>query len=89
MGKAREPQVILKSDQRGILLEMGREGKLTAKSSVWDESKPFPRCERPKALGCDRQSRRRRLAPVYDWFTEQFDTRDLKEAKALLDELAA
>jgi predicted ATPase len=29
------------------------------------------------------------LAPVYDWFTEGFDTRDLKEAKALLDELAA
>jgi predicted ATPase len=28
------------------------------------------------------------LAPVYDWFTEGFDTRDLKEAKALLDELA-
>jgi predicted ATPase len=27
------------------------------------------------------------LAPVYDWFTEGFDTRDLKEAKALLDEL--
>jgi predicted ATPase len=29
------------------------------------------------------------LAPVYGWFTEGFDTRDLKEAKALLDELAA
>jgi predicted ATPase len=28
------------------------------------------------------------LAPVYDWFTEGFDTRDLKEAKALLAELA-
>ena len=28
------------------------------------------------------------LAPVYDWFTEGFDTRDLQEAKALLDELA-
>jgi len=28
------------------------------------------------------------LAPVYDWFTEGFDTLDLKEAKALLDELA-
>ena len=27
------------------------------------------------------------LAPVYDWFTEGFDTLDLKEAKALLDEL--
>ena len=29
------------------------------------------------------------LAPVYDWFTEGFDTRDLKEAKALLDTLAS
>ncbi len=29
------------------------------------------------------------LAPVYNWFTEGFDTRDLKEAKALLDELKA
>jgi predicted ATPase len=27
------------------------------------------------------------LAPVYDWFTEGFDTKDLKDAKALLDEL--
>jgi len=27
------------------------------------------------------------LAPVYGWFTEGFDTRDLKEAKALLDDL--
>jgi hypothetical protein len=27
------------------------------------------------------------LAPVYGWFTEGFDTRDLKDAKALLDEL--
>ena len=28
------------------------------------------------------------LAPVYGWFTEGFDTLDLKEAKALLEELA-
>jgi predicted ATPase len=28
------------------------------------------------------------LAPIYDWFTEGFDTADLKDAKALLDELA-
>ena len=27
------------------------------------------------------------LAPVYGWFTEGFDTADLKEAKSLLDEL--
>jgi class 3 adenylate cyclase/predicted ATPase len=29
------------------------------------------------------------LAPIYAWFTEGFDTLDLKEAKALLDELHA
>ena len=28
------------------------------------------------------------LAPVYEWFTEGFDTADLQEAKALLQELA-
>jgi hypothetical protein len=28
------------------------------------------------------------LTPIYGWFTEGFDTPDLKEAKALLDELA-
>ena len=28
------------------------------------------------------------LAPIYDWFTEGFDTADLQEVKALLDELA-
>jgi len=28
------------------------------------------------------------LAPVYNWFTEGFDTKDLKEAKALLEELS-
>ena len=28
------------------------------------------------------------LAPIYHWFTEGFDTADLQEAKALLDELA-
>ena len=27
------------------------------------------------------------LAPVYSWFTEGFDTKDLKDAKALLDDL--
>jgi predicted ATPase len=28
------------------------------------------------------------LAPTYGWFTEGFDTRDLKEAKTLLDKLS-
>ena len=34
------------------------------------------------------QEARELLAPVYGWFTEGFDTRDLKEATALLEELA-
>ena len=31
---------------------------------------------------------RQLLGEVYDWFTEGFDTRDLVEAKTLLDELS-
>jgi predicted ATPase len=34
-----------------------------------------------------RQAARNLLAPIYDWFAEGFDTLDLKQAKALLDEL--
>jgi hypothetical protein len=48
--------------------------------------------KRGTALARPGQARRgpRVLAPVYyGWFTEGFDTRDLKEAKALLDELTA
>jgi class 3 adenylate cyclase/predicted ATPase len=43
-------------------------------------------------LWCDQDKRnqaRDLLAPLYGWFTEGFDTRDLKEAKVLLDELHA
>jgi len=43
-------------------------------------------------LGANRTGRRKLttlLAPVYGWFTEGFDTLDLKDAKALLDELAS
>ena len=42
-------------------------------------------------LRCDQGRRadgRDLLAPVYERFTEGFDTRDLKSAKALLDELS-
>ena len=48
----------------------------TALARLWrDQGKP--------------QQARELLAPVYGWFTEGFDTRDLKEAKALLEELAS
>ena len=36
-----------------------------------------------------RQQARDLLAPVYGWFTEGFDTLDLKEAKSLLEQLRA
>ena len=36
-----------------------------------------------------RDEARELLAPVHSWFTEGFDTVDLKEAKTLLDELAS
>jgi predicted ATPase len=37
----------------------------------------------------NRREARAMLAPLYGWFTEGFDTLDLKDAKALLDELNA
>ena len=36
-----------------------------------------------------RDEARAMLAEIYSWFTEGFDTPDLKDAKALLDELGA
>jgi predicted ATPase len=36
-----------------------------------------------------RDEARELLAPVHGWFTEGFDTPDLKQARALLNELAA
>jgi predicted ATPase len=63
----------------GIVAYSGWGGELRASMSLarfWrDQGKP--------------QQARELLAPVYGWFTEGFDTRDLKEAKALLDELGA
>jgi hypothetical protein len=35
-----------------------------------------------------RNEARKMLTEIYGWFTEGFDTADLKDAKALLDELA-
>jgi predicted ATPase len=37
----------------------------------------------------DREAARAMLAEIYNWFTEGFDTLDLKEAKALLETLRA
>jgi hypothetical protein len=41
MGKGRERQIILKTDQRTLLLELGLGGKFQAKSSGWDGNRTF------------------------------------------------
>ena len=51
----------------------------------------LPPATRLARLWADRRRRieaRELLAPIYGWFTEGFDTRDLREAKALLDALS-
>jgi hypothetical protein len=40
MGK-REPQIILKTDERKVVLELGLGRKFGAKSTVWDENRVF------------------------------------------------
>jgi len=47
-------------------------------------SEPRP----PVARSRRRSEARALLAPVYGWFTEGFDTHDMREAKALLDALS-
>jgi hypothetical protein len=41
MGKKRQPEIILKTDESDIHLELGRGGKFAAKSSGWDENRVF------------------------------------------------
>jgi hypothetical protein len=68
--------------------------------SIQQKLKRISKCTRGRALGSPRRNEPRAplarpgqgaaselLAPVYGWFTEGFDRRDLKEAKALLKEL--
>jgi predicted ATPase len=42
-----------------------------------------------RRINLQRGEARDLLAPIYGWFTEGFDTLDLKQAKTLLDELAS
>jgi hypothetical protein len=38
-GKGREPQIILKTDERRIFLDLGLERKFTARSGAWDDTR--------------------------------------------------
>ena len=50
---------------------------------------PPPASHGSGAIRASEMEARELLAPIYDWFTEGFETLDLKDAKALLDELNA
>ena len=45
------------------------------------------KCDAPSGALAKEDAARALLSPLYAWFTEGFDTRDLKDAKALLGEL--
>jgi predicted ATPase len=84
-----------------LLLSRSEENELEAKAS-FNKALEVARRQQAKSLelraatslsGLWRDQGKRKeahevLAPIYDWFTEGFDTADLKEANALLDELA-
>jgi predicted ATPase len=53
----------------------------------WLELRAATSLARPWAEQGERRKAHDLLAPVYGWFTEGFDTADLKDAKALLDAL--
>lgn len=37
----RQPQIILKTDERKVVLELGMKGKFAVKSTAWDENRVF------------------------------------------------
>jgi class 3 adenylate cyclase/tetratricopeptide (TPR) repeat protein len=86
--------------QGNMLLTLGKRGEAEAglrraltiaqqQQSRWWELRAAMSMARLWRDQGKRNEARNLLAPVYDWFTEGFDTHDLKEAKALLDALAS
>jgi predicted ATPase len=75
----------LEGAERNYLASLGRARQQQAKSWELRTATSYAR------LMCD-QGRIREaydlLEPIYGWFTEGFDTLDLREAKAMVDELA-
>jgi len=85
---------------RTLLLRGGPDARTEARSQL-DQALTTARNQHAKALELRAamdlaalwidQGRREKaldlLAPIYDWFTEGFDTQDLKQAKSLLDQL--
>lgn len=85
-----------------LLLKEGSPGAATRAEACFQQALGIARSQQAKSwelcaatslarLWCaqfKRQEAYDLLTPVYDWFTEGFDTADVKDAKALLDELS-
>ncbi len=85
-----------------LLLQLGeivwlKLSNASAPRSRWpggSQQRPMSCARRPASRGClpsrdAAKKARATLAEIYNWFTEGFDTADLKDAKALLEELTA
>jgi hypothetical protein len=75
---AREPKTILKTDERKIVLELGRAGKFAAKSSGWDENRVFLegdkvviKVERGSWVLTHPPAEPRKPEPVQDYFPDE------------------
>jgi predicted ATPase len=87
--------------QGELLLQAARQGRETEAAACWHQALAVARRQQATSLELraamslgrlwQQQGKRTEayalLAPVYGWFTEGFDTADLQEARALLDEL--
>ena len=72
--------------ERSFLTAIDIACKQHAKS--WELRAPISLARLLAAQG-NRDEARSKLSEIYNWFTEGFDTADLKDAKTLLDELGA
>ena len=87
-------EILLQQDARANAEEAEACFRRALEIAREQEAKPYElRAATSLARLWQRQGRRDEaralLQPVYDWFTEGFDTQDLKDAKALLEELGA
>jgi class 3 adenylate cyclase/predicted ATPase len=86
-------EIVLKSPQQDIAkaerhFERARAVARSQQAKSWELRAAMSMARLWRDQGKPQQAREL-LAPVYGWFTEGFDTLDLKEAKALLEELAS
>ena len=88
---------------QGVLLLQRSHADVGQAEACFQQALDVARCQQAKALELraalslarlwqgqgQRTPARELLAPIYGWFTEGFDTADLQEAQALLQELGA